>query len=234
MNKTGGGSVTGVTVTAEVSMKRTTCLLSSTLMLLLAAPAFAQQWPAADPSYGATDPTMAAGPEMFGAAGQMVISSEFDFDFRYISLSLNDNTDSYKELVISPDLMFFLAPNLAVGGLLSFDYVSAPNDASTTGLGLGPLLAYNFWISPKASLFPTVGVLYTHVSSEQRTVTGKESHSGYDVSLLLRVPVLYHPFQHVFVGVTPFTEIDLVSKQDDADAAKTNTFGLTFDIGFWL
>jgi hypothetical protein len=234
MNKIGGQVVTGVTVTAEVSMKRTTCLLSSSLMLLLAAPALAQQWPAADPSYGATDPTMASGPEMFGAPGQMVISSSFDFDFRYISQSFMNNSVSATELVISPDLLFFLAPNLAVGGLVSFDYISGENDFSQTGLSLGPALAYNFWISPKGSLFPTVAVLYTRVSQELRTATGKMSSSGYDVSLLLRIPVLFHPFQHVFVGVTPFTEIDFVAKEEGMDTSKTRTFGLTLDIGFWL
>jgi hypothetical protein len=41
-----------------------------------------------------------------------------------------------------------------------------------------------------------------------------QSRSGYDISLLLRVPVLFHAFQHVFVGATPFTELDLVSKSE--------------------
>jgi hypothetical protein len=214
-------------------MKLRTCLTLSTMTMLLAAPALAQQFPTNDPSYGGTDPSLATGPDRFGAPGQMVISSAFDVDFRYTKLSFMDNDISIKEVVISPDLMFFVIPNLAIGGMLNFDY-STSDVRTTTAVGLGPLLAYNFWISPSASVFPTVGVLYNHVSQETPTMGGKTTVSGYDVSLLVRLPILFHPFQHVFVGVTPFTEIDVVAKEEGMDTSKTQTFGLTLDIGFWL
>jgi hypothetical protein len=220
-------------------MKLRTCVSVSTLSLLLAAPALAQQFPTNDPSYGATDPTLGGGPEAFGAPGQMLISSSFDIDFRFTKQSFMSLDRSIKELVISPELMFFLIPNLAIGGTLAFDYTSGEDlmtggDYSNTSVGIGPLVAYNFWIGPRSSVFPTLGVLYNHTSFEIDQAGGKLSASGYDISLLVRVPVLFHPFQHVFVGVTPFTEIDLVSKQEDMDTWKTTTFGITLDIGFWL
>jgi hypothetical protein len=214
-------------------MKLRTCLPVSTLLLLLAAPALAQQFPTSDPSYGATDPSLATGPERFGAPGQMVISADFDVDFRYNKFSLDDMSTSIKEVVIGPDLMFFLMPNLALGGTLAFDY-STGQGVSLTRVGLGPLLAYNFWIGPKASVFPTLGVLYRHTDQEEDIPGGKDSDSGYGVSLLVRLPVLFHPFQHVFAGFTPFFEADMVNKMNDMDTSKRQTFGLTLDIGFWL
>jgi hypothetical protein len=63
---------------------------------------------------------------------------------------------------------------------------------------------------------------------------GRVSGSGHDISLLMRAPVLFHAFPHVFVGATPFMEIDLTSKFEDMDVAKTRTFGVTLDLGFWF
>ena len=144
-----------------------------------------------------------------------------------------DQTDSAKEFVLSPNALFFLAPNLAVGGALALDYASVEG-GSVTGLGIGPLVAYNIPVSPRVSLFPTVGLLYTWVSAETTVQGGKSSVSGYDISLLIRAPVLFHAFQHVFVGVVPFFEADLAAKLEDQDTSKTRTFGATLDFGFWL
>ena len=107
-------------------------------------------------------------------------------------------------------------------------------DYSLNTFAVGPLLAYNIGVSPRASLLPTVGLLYRYGKESETVGGGRQSRAGYDFSLLLRVPVLFHAFQHVFVGATPFTEFDLVSKSEGEDVAKTRTFGVTLDLGIWF
>ena len=100
---------------------------------------------------------------------------------------------------------------------------------------IGPLAAYNINVSPRASMHahgrPAVPLRQAVAGAGGRAPTAE---SGYDISLLLRVPVLFHAFPHVFVGATPFTEIDLSSKVEGEDVAKTRTFGVTLDLGFWF
>lgn len=202
--------------------------------ILLSAPAWAQQWPTQDPAYSAPDPSLAA-PEAFGAAGTIAITSDFDIDLRRITESFRGNSESATQIHVTPSLLMFLAPNFAVGGMLNFQHDSFEQpDASLTKLGVGPLAAYNVNISPRASLLPTVGLLYTWAKASATNMGGRQSATGYEISMILRAPVLLHPFPHVFVGATPFVEFDLVSKAEDMDVAKTRTFGVTLDLGLWF
>jgi hypothetical protein len=203
-------------------------------LLALAPPASAQQWPTNDPSYAAPEPGMAA-PETFGSAGTVAITSDFDLDLRHITDSFRGNSTSATQIHITPTALIFLARNLAVGGILAYQYDSVEvGDYSLNKFAIGPLLAYNIGISPRASLLPTVGLLYGWAKESETIGGGRQSRSGYEVSMLVRIPVLFHAFEHVFVGATPFTEFDLVSKQEDTDVAKTRTLGVTLDLGLWF
>ena len=201
-------------------------------LLAMNTSAHAQQWPTADPSYSAPAPGMVA-PDAFGAAGTMAITADFDLDLRHVSQSFMGQSDSGTQVTISPELLVFMAPNFAIGGLLGLQHTSAEN-FKETGLSLGPLAAYNIPIGPQSSVFPVVGLLYTWGNQTVTTPGGKTDVSGYDISLLLKVPVLFHPFQHVFVGFGPFIELDLVAKQEGENTSKTRTMGLTLDFGLWL
>jgi hypothetical protein len=198
----------------------------------VAASARAQQWPTTDPGFTRPDESLATGIEGFGTPGQMLITSEFDLDLRYVSESLSGLSQSGPEITISPALMFFLAPQLAVGGILGFHHESREKDSNT--VFVGPTIAYNIPISPRASIFPMVGLAYTWFKTSQDLAGGRRSNSGYDLGLLIKGPVLFHPFPHVFVGFGPIIVIDFVSKVDMGAATKTRSFGLTLDLGFWL
>lgn len=218
---------------------RVVLALGSALALLaLAAPASAQQFPTSDPSYAVPEPSLAP-PEGFGSAGTIAITSDFDIDLRHITQSLRGNSTSELQIQVSPSLLMFLARNFAVGGILSYQFDRADGsgtegEVSLTTLEIGPLAAYNINVSPRASILPTVGLLYRYGKISQETMGGRVSGSGHDISLLMRAPVLFHAFPHVFVGATPFMEIDLTSKFEDMDVAKTRTFGVTLDLGFWF
>lgn len=205
----------------------------------LSAPAWAQQFPTNDPSYAAPEPSLAP-PEGFGSAGTIAITSDFDIDLRHITDTFRGNSNSQLQIQVSPSLLMFLARNFAVGGILSYQFArdesgsATGGEASLTTLEIGPLAAYNINVSPRASIMPTVGLLYRYGKLSQELAGGRQSGSGHDISLLLRAPVLFHAFPHVFVGATPFTEIDLSSKFEEMDVAKTRTFGVTLDLGFWF
>jgi hypothetical protein len=207
---------------------------SSLALLALANPASAQQFPTSDPSYAVPEPSLTP-PEGFGAPGTIAITSDFDLDLRRITESFRGNSVSATQIHVTPTLLMFLARNLALGGILSYQYDSFEvGDYSLSKFAIGPLLAYNIGVSPRASLLPTIGLLYAWAKESQTVGGGRQSESGHEFSLLLRVPVLFHAFEHVFVGATPFTEFDLSSKAEGMDVAKTRTFGVTLDLGLWF
>lgn len=202
-------------------------------LVLAAGPAHAQQWPTDDPSYGVPDPSLKLRPEGFGSPGTMVITGDFDLDFRHITDSFMGRSASATVVTVTPSVLVFMAQNFAVGGLLSLQYLSA-DPVSETNLSIGPLVAYNIPVGARTSIFPALGVTYTWGNRTRSIEGGSEDLSGYDISLLIKAPVLFHPFEHVFVGFGPFIELDLVAKQEGADTSKTRTLGLTLDLGFWL
>jgi hypothetical protein len=201
--------------------------------VFLAASARAQQFPTSDPSFTKPDQSLMSAPEGFGAPGQMAITSEFDIDLRYASETLSGLSTSGPDITISPSLMFFLAPQLAVGALLGFHHRGEEN-LTLTSFIFGPTASYNFWITPRASIFPTVGLTYTWGKTSVRTAGGRDTDAWYDLGLLLKAPVLFHPFPHVFVGFGPVIVVDFAAKAEGRAPTKTRSFGLTMDLGFWL
>jgi hypothetical protein len=206
---------------------------------VLSVPAWAQQFPTNDPQYAVPEPSLAP-PEGFGSAGTIAITSDFDLDLRHLTDSFRGNSTSELQIQVSPSLLMFLARNFAVGGIFNYQFNRDDDGSPTFGeqsittLEIGPLAAYNINVSPRASILPTVGLLYRYGKISQELMGGRQSGSGHDISLLLRAPVLFHAFPHVFVGATPFIEFDLSSKFEEMDVAKTRTFGVTLDLGFWF
>jgi hypothetical protein len=208
-------------------------LVLSSALLLLAAPARGQQIPTADPSFSKPDDNLNTPVLAFGTPGQMAITSEFDIDLGYVSETLNGLSQSGPNITISPALMFFLAPQLAVGGLLRFHHEAREGD-SLSSFVFGPTASYNLPISDRASIFPTLGLTYTWRKVSVGSTGGRMTTTGSDFGLLVKAPVLFHPFPHVFVGFGPVIVVDFSSKADAGAATKTRSFGLTMDLGFWL
>jgi hypothetical protein len=208
-------------------------LALSSAFLTTAAPAVAQQWPTTDPAFNRPDGSLVTPPEAFGMPGQMAISSDFDIDLRYVSETGNGPNLSGPDITVAPSVMFFLAPRLAAGGILAFTH-KGEGDLATTRFTFGPIAAYNLPISERASLFPAVGITYFLEKSSRQTGGGRMSNSRSDISLLIKAPILFHPFRHVFVGFGPIVIVDFVAKTDVGTPTRTRSFGLTLDLGFWL
>jgi hypothetical protein len=204
------------------------------LSAFLAGPAWAQNWPTSDPGFTRPEPSLATGgADTFGAPGQMLISGDFDIDLQYVSQTLNNLSLSGPNITIAPSLMFFLATNVAVGGVAGFHHASA-GDLASSEFNLGPIAGYNIWITPRASIFPMLSLQYFWGKVGRQTSGGRDVNSSQRFAMVLKGPVLFHPFAHVFLGFGPIIVLDFMSKLDDADYAKTRSFGLTLDLGFYL
>jgi hypothetical protein len=206
--------------------------LATTFVAASAAPARAQQWPTADPSYSAADPSLVTGPEVFGSPGQIVVSSDFDLDLVYSKPSGAD--EGSLGLRLAPALMFFVARNVAVGGLIDFQYVDVDSE-SLTVVRVGPLVGYNLALGPRTSLMPTVGLTYQWSRFKEGVSGGQMTSSSTGTTLVGKVPLLFHPFTHVFVGLAPYIIYGISGEVEGVDVkAKERTYGVTLDLGFWL
>ena len=208
-------------------------LALSALAVVTARPASAQEFPTSDPSYAAPNPELGQVREGFGAPGVIAISSDFDLSFFHNTESLNDQDQSTTSLRLAPNLQFFVADNVGVGGLFVLEYASS-DPVSSVGLALGPSVSYNIPVGERSSLYPTLVLTYGWSKTTVDQAGGSQSASSNAFTLLIKVPFLFHPFPHVFVGFGPLIQLDLSAKTEGQDAPKRTLLGLTLDIGFWL
>ena len=192
-------------------MKTAISSLLAAVTLFAAAQARAQEVPAAS--------------GVFGEQGQLFFDANLGGSFVYEKVSFMDNSNSTTTIRLVPSLMFFLAPNIAVGGAVSFTRISDDND-SLTALGIGPAAGFNLPLSPLASLLPQLSLGYVHVSDG--------TNSGYQIAFSVLAPVLLHIAPHLFIGVGPSFTYSFISKVEGNDAPKTTNFTLGAVIGGWL
>lgn len=216
---------------------RTLIRASFLIGALVAAPAFAQQWPATQP--GAVPPPPPAA-DRFGTPGQIVISGEMGLDLLYTSIEPPQGDSlSATNIAISPALDYFVVQNVSVGGVVSlthdrYDQFSAMGVVrhKDTSLLITPTVGYNLDLGPRLSLFPRAGVGYLYSTSSVEG--GPDSGSSSTISLMLQAPVLIHPVEHFFIGFGPVLLVDLISKFDDEDLSKRRRVGLVLEIGGWF
>lgn len=72
-----------------------------------------------------------------------------------VAVTDDENTSAVTSVTVSPNVLFFVAPRFAVGGLVGVAYSSSDNSSSTNWT-LGPALRY-FIAEPKATMLPFVG-----------------------------------------------------------------------------
>jgi hypothetical protein len=156
----------------------------------------------------------------------MAISDEFDFSFSH------DSSDggSSNSISVSPNLIYFVADDFGIGGQLVLSHDSDSNDSSTTAFGVGPVVGYNILLGPRLSLFPTASVAYINVTQKQGTIERELT----TITSRASVSLLFHPFAHVSVGVSPGVSYDLSAELGGNDYPKTTTFDLELIFAFWL
>jgi hypothetical protein len=220
------------------------------LSWLLAAPALAQDStpPSPEPTPMSTPaPSRSPAPMIaseapaaaaaFGAQGQLAISVDLplnneapELTFVHSSTSMGGGTSN--TVAIQPSFDYFVAPDLSVGGLVGFAYSTVPGMAGNPSLNITLFdvelrVGYNVPLGEMASLWPRVGIMYTHSS----TSSGGASGSGYSIPLTAFIPVLWQPVHHFFLGAGPFVTTELVNKLEGLSQPKTTQYGLQALIG---
>lgn len=220
---------------------------------LLLAPAF-QAARAEEPAPAATEPPPAttpapaaapAGAAMgaatgdFGSQGQIAVSVDLPFRNEAPELAIVHQSNSMgggstTDIAIQPSLDYFVAPHVSVGGQIGIEHGSADitilgtsSSLTVTRFGIEVRGGYELGLNDSVSLWPRLGIGYDHNSFSG----GGSDSSGYDIALLVSVPVLWHPASHFFLGAGPSLATQLVNKVGGQSQSKATDVGLTALIG---
>ena len=150
----------------------------------------------------------------FGGARQMafVMMDRDDFPFNYSK----SGGDSW-HLHFRPALDYFLQPNVSVGGNVVVD-----TGGGSSTVGLGARAGYHVALSDLVSLWPLVGLSFSHTSVNNGPSTSM-------TTLDINVPFLFHLVPHFLLGVGPFFSLPLT--KSGAMANKDPSYGLTALVG---
>lgn len=169
---------------------------------------------------------------IFGASGQLAISSDAGFSLSNTSLSGADGSST--ALVLRPAVDYFVVDNLSLGGFLGLDYNTAPG-GSSTAMSIGPRIGYNLPFSERWSVWPKLGLSFASTSQKVDDVTlptGEvvEGRDETSTSLQLNIfaPVMFHPVEHFFLGLGPAFDLDLTGDN------KATTIAVRLTLGGWL
>jgi hypothetical protein len=169
----------------------------------------------------------------FGQLGQIAISGDLQASFVHESQSLPGGAASPPSttvISIQPSLDYFVAPNVSVGGAIPITHGDfGSGNGTLTGIGILARAGYNLHLAPLLSLWPQLEIGYVHESIDPGG--GVASQSGYVVPLRIFAPLLIHPVAHLFVGIGPVFQTDLISKVGGQDSVKTTDFGIASVVG---
>ncbi len=157
---------------------------------------------------------MAAAASGFGATGQWVASMRTGPGSGYAFF--HKNGDDW-QIALHPAVDYFLTNRISIGGV--FGYTHSPAQTGTTTLDFGARAGFNLDIASQFSIWPTAGI------GAQWTSTNHTS--GSSSALQIFAPFLYHPAQHVFVGIGPEFQAGL-------SGGDYTEYGVDFIIGGWL
>lgn len=169
---------------------------------------------------------------IFGAKGQLAISSDAGFSLSNTSLSESDGSST--TLILRPAVDYFVVDNLSLGGFLGLDYNNAPG-GSSTAMSIGPRIGYNLPFGERWSVWPKLGFSFASTSqkTDDTTLPTGEVVEGRDetsTSLQLNIfaPLMFHPVEHFFLGLGPAFDLDLTGDN------KATTIAARLTLGGWL
>lgn len=172
---------------------------------------------------------MASSGSAFGQEGQIAFDANLRGSFGHQISSFMGQSEGTTSFSLNPSLLYFVAPNIAVGGAVGFAWIS-DDDGSLTSFAIGPAAAYHVALTDKISLLPGLFLAYVNVSAK----AGGQSASGYQIPLGVNVPLLFHLAPHLFLGAGPGFSYTLVSKVEGNSAPKQTNIGLVALIGGYL
>jgi hypothetical protein len=144
-----------------------------------------------------------------------IISGTVEFSSSSGDLYENSDGDALTEIAFVPAADYFVAPNIFVGGMIS--YVSwSQGDASVSTMGIGPEVGYAFGnADSKVFPFAKAGFQYLSVSYDYGSGTDKVTGSDITITLGVILPVMQH------IGITPQLSYHIQSMKGDWDGAES-------------
>ncbi|MGH7296711.1 MAG: hypothetical protein ACRELB_17360 [Polyangiaceae bacterium] len=183
-----------------------------------------------------------AGEKEFGNPGVIAIGGDTTANLGFTQHSPPNGGTSTNDLnfSIAPNIQYFVAEGISVGGTLLFDWTKPNQGDATTTFGIGPTVGYNLWLSPGSlSLWPQATFLFETASGPTGlTAPAPTSGSTTLMNVGVFVPLLIHPVSHFHFGVGPYFNIDLSNKESaggqSADLPKDMHVGIAFEVAGWL
>jgi hypothetical protein len=131
--------------------------------------------------------------------------------------------DRLTTFMLNTSLLYFVIPNLAIGGNFELLTASLGGDSETL-FGIGPEIDY-FFGTEETNLYPFIGgsFLYSNLS-DAYSATFINFHGGINYMLTTHVGLLGQAF----------FQLENYNPEGDGDSLSGNTFGLAFGISAFL
>ena len=180
----------------------------------------------------------------FGDRGHIVITGAASVAFEYISVSppsgSMSSSASSTTVIFEPELDYFVAPNISIGGGVEYLHESIGSGGMTavteSAYGLIARAGYHLPLGPQIGLWLRGGFGYASATFDPGG--GNPTSSSSVLQLEISAPLMFHPVPHFFVGIGPILSTDLSSSVSSGgmsmDSNKRTVFGLTSMIGGWL
>ncbi|HEX7477123.1 MAG TPA: hypothetical protein VF331_04915 [Polyangiales bacterium] len=173
--------------------------------------------------------------EGFGKAGVINVASDLRLSVEHTIYSPPSGPApaSVTAYAIGPAADYFVIDNLSLGAQLLFGRteVAGAASGSETMIRIAPRVGYHISLVPERfGLWPRLELGY---ETATRKATGIAEITEKRVVLGVFVPLLIHPAEHFHIGIGPYCETDLSSKEDGSDGMKETRLGLRTEIAGW-
>jgi hypothetical protein len=155
----------------------------------------------------------------FGHPRQWAFSTDAGLSISYTTIGGQDGATT--TLILQPAFDYFILKNLSLGGAVGLTYTKQ-GDSRGTRFNIGPRVGYNFELAPKLTIWPKLGISYSHTNIDSA------NDSANSLALNLFAPVMLHPAEHFFVGFGPFLDADL------SGDSRATAWGFKLTLGGWI
>lgn len=164
----------------------------------------------------------------FGDKGEIAISTDAALSF---GRTTQDGSPSATALSVLPAADVFVIRNLSIGGFLGVRY-QKQGESKSTSFQIGPRVGYNIELMERLSVWPKLGLSYSHTKAESDVLVDGDrlsrSTKNDALGLNLFVPVMVHPAPHFFAGFGPYLDTDLNGDH------RATTWGFRLTVGGWI
>jgi hypothetical protein len=156
----------------------------------------------------------------FGAVGQLALSMG-PTSGEHFFVHKNGGNWVFQ---LAPAADYFLAPHVSVGGVVAYTHATGgvgtgANASGSDAFRIVARAGYDFAVQDRFTIWPLGGLELDFFSANHTSSTA--------TSLVVYVPVLFHPAPHFFAGLGPLLSVGL-------SGGGGNTIGIDSMLGGWL